>query len=314
MINKLSQTALYGEVLTDEQRYSFEISDIPKLTEEQRMDIWEQLRQGDFSGKERLLLSFLRYVKTVATTLYKAYSWSSPRFEYLDIVQTGHLALLEHFEAALEKPNPTAYILACAKFEMYKYCRRYQHLIVTPDNEEALFLVSLDCPVCSETGESELFADIIPDPSAGDLGATIPPQFDGLDQALILLNPNQREVVERYYGLNEHAPEPLGAIGKPDVVCHTKQGALRKLRALLQTPKNACEKSGCEVYSLDQVCQRLGVSKKNFTDNIAYKNGISSVYMGHYRKEDIERIALQREQRKTRRIQHASCQTEIAVA
>lgn len=286
-----SQTALYGELLTNEQCYSFQVNQLSLLTEQQQADLWEQLRQGDRSGKEQLLLSFLRYIKCVAATLYETYRWSSTHLEYLEIVQVGHLALLEHVETAIEKPKPTGCLLTCVKFDMRDYCHRFQRAISTPEHETPLPLDSLDRPISSQMDHSRTLADCIPAP--GNLTPTMDVQFEGLYQSLALLNPTQREVIERHYGLHEHAPELLNAISRQkhqreSTIRHTKRRALRKLRALLQAPKSACE-----VYSLEQAYQRLGMSKEGFCTAVT-RSGVSSVYRGYYRKADIERLASQR--------------------
>lgn len=315
MTTQPSQTALYGEVLTSEQHYAVEVNQIPRLTQEQEMEIWEQIRQGDSSGKERLLLSLLHYVKRVAMTLYEASRWSAPHLDYLDIVQEGNQALFEHFEAALEKPNPTGYLLTCAKFAMRDYCHRFQRAISTPIRETPLPVASLDRPLHPEEKRPCTLADFLPDPHAGCLMAEPDEPDEELYQAIALLPPIQREVIERSFGLNGHAAELDCEINRQKGVCEQyayamKRKALHKLRLFLKEPKGSCG-----VYSKEQACQRLNVSVRAFR-LLMYRNKIRCVRHRYYRKEDIERVAQQREQRQARRAQKSSqhtvmsCQTE----
>src|SRR5712692_281986 len=112
---KPSQTALYGEILSNEERYHCDIDGIPCPTFEEEQGLIKRARAGDTDAREALVLSCLGYVKTVARKYAViCAAWGKKRIEYLDLVQVGNLTLLECFDKAIVHPCPYGYLKRAA--------------------------------------------------------------------------------------------------------------------------------------------------------------------------------------------------------
>lgn len=231
------------QIATVEELYQYEaMRDEAPLTREQEQCLVIRARAGDEQAKEAICVHLMSYSSSIAGRLARTFRWAAPRIEYLDLVQTGMLAVLENFEQALQVENPIAYLIRVIRYQMFEYCRSYSSLIRTPHNSRTQLphwnVDSLDVPLSRAEVGSSTFADVLAAPCGGE------PEPDEASYQLLYavieqrLSHRQREMVERHYGLG-CAPESIFAIGRslaatamhPERAgCCLHQEAITKLR------------------------------------------------------------------------------------
>jgi hypothetical protein len=200
----LSQTALYGEILGNEERYHQDIADLPSPTLEEEQVLIEQARAGDRDARDALLLSCLGYIKTVARKYAViCAACGNKRIEYLDLVQVGNLTLLECFDKAIVHPCPYGYLKRAAAGGIIKYCQKHASLITSPSERGGTILpmvpvASLDVPAFSQEGESTV-GDLLAAPSPT---STDGKDFSVLYRVLERLTRKQHDVIVRHYGID----------------------------------------------------------------------------------------------------------------
>jgi DNA-directed RNA polymerase specialized sigma24 family protein len=290
---KPTQVELYGPLLTLEQQIRKEIASFPELTREQEDVLLERVRVGDTQAKNDLMQgAVLPYLAYWASQLFFTYSWVSPRIEYADLLQVGSIFAWTHFEVALKKDAPLAYLKVCARYQMRLHCLFLApFLIVTPrsrDREgryaEAYQEPSLDRPV----GEGELFlSDVLAAPDDPSSFASSEEASIQLYEALEQLPDYQRSIVGQVFGLVGYGRERIVDLAMTRGVSESsiervRDRAIKKLRVLLSP----------ELCTTAQASQRLGIGQKWFVA-FATKRGVKQCAQGRYRKQDIEALAQQ---------------------
>ncbi|GCF10610.1 hypothetical protein [Dictyobacter arantiisoli] len=107
MKKRLSQTALYGEILTLEQQYTKDLGVVVPLTPDQEQCLLDRALKNDVQAKDEMIVSCLPYVKNIASSYARNYKITSPRIEYLELVQIGNLAIVEKFDDCLNSDQPS---------------------------------------------------------------------------------------------------------------------------------------------------------------------------------------------------------------
>lgn len=291
---KPSQTALYGELLTNDQQYHADFAQVKELTREEEQCLLQRVRSGDTLAREEFILSgFAEYVRFCAQRCMRVFAGESSRIEYLDLVQVGHLAIIEILDEAIQKDNPFSYVRVVIRHSMYRYCFRYVTPISTPQREKFYRVKSLDTSSYGDEGKTlgEYLAETLQTP--------LPPQNNDDDsspehdqtlqkvfRAVCVLGKKQKEVIERLYGLSGFQPHTWQqineAMGCPDaMIWQHKDRALTILRHILS------ERGNEEVYTIQQACDVLGLSYSQFC-NLVQRKGIKSCVRGYYRKSEID--------------------------
>jgi hypothetical protein len=202
MTVKPSQTALYGEILTNEQAYHKDVGEHPLLSHEEEETLVAQARLGNTQARERLLLSLLSVVPIYARWLYALYHWELPHIEYLDMIQEGNLVLLRRFDVALTMDNPCKYLCGAVREGIREYCWPTKKRRVTPDLVESVESLDRVLNPNDEDGDQVTLADLLEaymcSPTTGDIE-----RFALLRRAVSLLPRQQRLVVQFYYGLED---------------------------------------------------------------------------------------------------------------
>ncbi len=292
-MNTPSHTALYGDVLTNEQQYRKETTNIVVLNHEQRKALLARAAQHDPSARTAIIESCLPIVASIAR---KHILLTGTSVEYLDLVQIGNLTLVESYEQALSKEEPFAYLIGCARFALYKYCSYHTTSITTPKTRglQPYQIVSLDAPFSEENDNTLL--DILPEKAPGtersDLDYTEP-----LQQAVATLPQRERLIVEHYYGLGEIAPKAFGDINRLLSPEHPQKGnanyyhsrAMIKLRqsiTLAWHQTEAGEEKTLEVHSRKRTHKSLpqelwstvahAVEQGSSTVKLAQQYGVSA--------------------------------------
>jgi DNA-directed RNA polymerase sigma subunit (sigma70/sigma32) len=303
MTKQLSQTALYGELLTNEQQYKKEISQFPRLTNEDEQVLIERARKGEEHAKEELISAQLISLFFLAVR----YARIAQTMEVLDFCQEASLAMLQCFEKALQKDNPASYLYRVGKNAMWSLCHLRDTLISKSSRDveqETYQMDSLDYPFPQDQEccwEDFLESETrLPEVSDGQ------DSFPSLYASLEKLTPSQRFVIERHYGLFDHPCLTLVEIGKTfpgeGEEHHVyKRIASHKERALLalkqriarlsekQEPQKHRVYDSSEVYTASQVYAILGVGQVTF-GQIKRRHDIFPVAHGLYAKEDIEKL------------------------
>jgi RNA polymerase sigma factor (sigma-70 family) len=291
-VTKRSQTELYGEILTNEQAYSHDLSEVVVLNGDEEQQFLVQARKGDERAKEVLLLSLACQVRKAATRIYRYVRASDPdayRIEYLDLVQVGNEALFTKWENALSKESPISYLVGNAVWCMRNYAHRYARAIASPPNSHNhLDTPSLDASFDDQTENSleETLAEKAPvSPTYTD------DQLEGLHDALArMVTSQQRNWLIRLYGLYGHAPETGSEIARADKVCASlvcvqRSSAIKRLRNVLIDPTTLRD-----VYTCEEICQMLGITKENFRKNVVRRYGLKPVSYGLYSRSSIDGI------------------------
>ncbi len=209
-MNTPSHTALYGDVLTNEQQYRKETVHIVMVNNEQRKALLARATKHDPSARTAIIENCLPIVASIAR---KHILLTGTSVEYLDLVQIGNLALVENYEQALRKEDPFAFLIGCARFALYKYCRCHTTSITTPNTRgvQPYQIASLDVPFSQENDNTLL--DILPEKALGTESSG-PDYSEPLQQAVATLPEKEKLVVEHYYGLGELAPKALCDINR----------------------------------------------------------------------------------------------------
>jgi DNA-directed RNA polymerase sigma subunit (sigma70/sigma32) len=178
---------------------------LPRLTRSEEGELVRRARNGDTQAKETLIQSCLGYVACVA---YR-YTCYSQHDVYLDLVSVGNLAVVECFEKALTVEKPVAYLLGVAKLAVKAYCCKHSGLITHQRGQPYVWVDSLDAPLGNGQGcLTEMLVAPMQEPQQE------PGDFDTLYGAISGLTPKQRYVVQRHFGLDGDAPEPIAVISR----------------------------------------------------------------------------------------------------
>ncbi len=227
----------YEQGLTAEQQYHQELAASqphfasPAQRHAYEQALVEQARAGDQQAQHELLLSCQSCVDLFAAR-YASYIralTSTHRIEYLDLVETANLAMLEKLAHALSTASPIAYLLATAYGTIRSYCWRYESLILTPnscrqDHEHPRRVDSLDRPAFLDADET--WSDLLPAPASEPQKEE--EDYTPLYQAIEALPPQQREVTVRLFGLCGHEPSTFQQA--QDALQYQSRGAITSTR------------------------------------------------------------------------------------
>ena len=198
-------------------------------------------RAGDRDARHAISLGLLGYCSFVAGRYARAYDWAHPSIEYQDLAQMGNETVLRLMDRALEMEKPIAYLAACIRHAIHKYCQRHCNAITTPQSEPSrgieyplIPVRSLDKPIRKQDREKLTLADVLEDGTQ-----TRVREYPHLYQAISTLTHKQRETILRYYGLGNHAPEKQEDIAQSEAVCckaisNRHVAALSNLRCCLE--------------------------------------------------------------------------------
>lgn len=196
-----------NEILTSVQQYRYELSHLPRLTQEEESELKERARAGDEQARASLIESCLHYVAFIAAR-YKRYIHHD---DYLDLVGVGNLAIVEYAEKALTMDNPCAYLFAIAKTTIITYCMTRASLITksrytcSPD----AYIESLDAPLYQDSEATLLDRLAAPETEPEEEPESKESDYTSLYNALETLPERHREVLIRHYGLHGHTAESL---------------------------------------------------------------------------------------------------------
>ncbi len=201
--------------------------------DEQERELIARARAGTL-GRDDLVLSEIiqRPVRALAARYIRyAALRGNAALEEHDLRHAALVALLECYPRALAKSNPVSYLLQVAKLTMIQ-CIAGR----TPgERRAALSVTRLDTPLPGESGltlADTLAAETRLDPPGTERRAAL------VAQAVQTLPETCRAVVERHYGLREHAPESLNAISRSltrnpaKAGCHASTAYYHHKRAL----------------------------------------------------------------------------------
>jgi DNA-directed RNA polymerase specialized sigma24 family protein len=150
--------------------------------------------------------------------------------ELADLVQAANVRMLETYPRALAQRKPLAWLRVVAANAMRDLLNGRASLIKREPGRPAIPLFPLNAPL-GEQGLSlaDLLAYDLRLPAPG-----YPATFDTVLQAVAALPGSQRTVIERAFGLHEHAPTPLRQLGReiPGASYHYRR-ALTSLRHTL---------------------------------------------------------------------------------
>lgn len=201
------------EILTNVQQYRYELSLLPRLTQEEERVLTDQAREGDKQARDRLIEGCLRYITFIAAR-YKRYVHHD---DYLDLVSVGNLAVVENVEKALTMDNPQAYLCVTAKLAIIEYCMTRASLITKSrySNASDPSVSSLDAPVYQDSDISML--DLIAAPEAEPERKER--DYTQLHKAISTLPEKYREVLTRHYGLYGRPAESLYGMSREMSAC-----------------------------------------------------------------------------------------------
>ncbi len=219
-------------VLSNVEQYRSDVLRLPRLTRSEESEFVNRARNGDTQAKAALIHSCLGYVASVA---YRHVCYMQ-HDDYLDLVSIGNLAIVECFEKALTVDKPVAYLLGVAKLAVRAYCCKHSGLITHQRGQPYVWVDSLDAPLGNGQG---CLAEMLSTPTQEPQQE--PGDFDTLYQAISGLTPKQRYVIQRYFGLDGDAPEPIAAISrrlsqvnpKVTIARNRYNTAIRSLRRML---------------------------------------------------------------------------------
>lgn len=216
-------------------------------------DVLDKARGGDEQARHTLLLQMQGYVQYWAYRFARAYSWASPRIDFMELVSEGNLVMWTRMDRCLcERDNPTAALKATAKYAMWKHCRLHASPITIPDDSRSHFPYyptrSLNAPLTKHTDST--LEQFIPDRpllliSDETQDAQAHTHEEVLISAVHLLTERQQAIITRKYGLGDQEPEQVDRIAQ-DVaeqpisrqsVHKTHDRAIEQLRLLLSTPE-----------------------------------------------------------------------------
>lgn len=237
-----SQATLYGEILTNEQRYRADIARLASscdATAEQEQALLVSACAGNQEARLAIITRLLPQIERYARNYYYTYAWASHRIELLDMVQEGNETLLLCLDQALQAPNPYGYLVVCATRAIRHYCARFSSAILTPVDHEPLEVASLDAPTGLDD-ERPRWEAIEEDGRLEHKDHEEPAEKDytPLYTALNSLSARAATVMKHHFGLEPYAPEPLATLDRlyhwPEEAASTaKAKALTRLYSLL---------------------------------------------------------------------------------
>jgi RNA polymerase sigma factor (sigma-70 family) len=282
-----SPAAPFGEILTSAQQYRRDIASYAWQDQATIDSYVASARQGDSQAQHDLVLSVLHYVEYRAGHFFKWYSSFFSRLEYLDLVGVGNVEVMERLDEALTKDNPWSYLAGYAKQAMWHYCTRYASLILTPSHASVKPVESLDEALYDNESDGETLANHVPVPEPAIWHSSLPINEKRLYQALAYLTPKQRTLLQRLFGLQEHAPESIKEVSQ-EYQCRQTVEMLR-LNAL-QALQRLLESSHDDLYTYRQACEVLEVNGQQLAALIR-KHHLTRVARGYYPKAEIDALA-----------------------
>jgi RNA polymerase sigma factor (sigma-70 family) len=200
-------------LLTSREQYISELKRFPLLSKEEQRTLEECVRQGNEEARERLIIECMHFVEHTASLYARTYLRYD---EYLDLVQVGNLALLEHVHKILSPGKSIGYLCAIARRIMRYYCLYRSQLITLPMGEalpkERPTIISIQ-ELISLHDETWMQLNHLITEMGGELPEDVN-THKSLQQALEILSEKEREVVVRHHGLDGGVAETLVDIGK----------------------------------------------------------------------------------------------------
>lgn len=175
------------------------------------------LLQRAFAGedmRDEIILSLQSRIEGLAQNAYRRFSWNGKHgnvIEVSDLVNSANVALLEYYPVAITKENPLGYLFKVAQVVMINYLSgRTGQAINTRAPGGPPRVLSLDMPMENGYTLADRLAYEQPLPES----ASTCQRDEMLHQAIDCLPEKQRTVIQRYFGLNEHAPTSLYQLSK----------------------------------------------------------------------------------------------------
>jgi len=166
----------------------------PRLTVEKEWELIRRAREGNNEARTALIKSCLNYVGCIAAW-HARYARSD---EYLDLVGIGNTAVVERFDEALTKINPSGFLRACAKYAIIYHCFNRTSLIPTPwVARKRITITSLENPLYSDKLSIET-TEVLEQPD-----------YSYLYEALEKLPQHFQDVLIKRYGLYGRPVESL---------------------------------------------------------------------------------------------------------
>jgi DNA-directed RNA polymerase specialized sigma24 family protein len=198
-------------------------------------------------------LSFESYIQAQAARYVR--QWRSPRIEYDDLVQEGHLAALIHVEQALAHETPYPYLRKIIVKAIAQYCYDYITPIRKPRQRKGEFssipVVSLDTLLTQESHTTYL--DLLP-LSAMSARPARKWDYSRLYGAIEQLPWRQRDVIMRHFGF-EGPSETLYMISRslqsPSARRRATKAYIYKKKALARLRKHLTQYTGLVVDQVD---------------------------------------------------------------
>ncbi len=215
--------------------YRYDLSFFPRLTDEEEAILVERIRKDDMQARDPLLSSLLSSVERRAWREYRAYGWSNPRLEYLELVEVGNLSLVENFWESMAQSiaKPCAYLLGCAYTDMRFYRLSRSFLVKHPSGHRIFPLESLELFLAGADAD-------IAEPEVGSVSS---PENTALSEALRKaigkLCQSQRETLVAHFGLEETPEYSLAEVAErakktEQAIRQQRDHALLRLRGYLQ--------------------------------------------------------------------------------
>jgi hypothetical protein len=224
----LSQTALYGELLTNEQQYRKDVSMLPCLTKEEQQALVERARKGEEEAKHALIEYLLPVTSQIAQKYASVYRWSNAHLEYLDLAQDASVEMFLNIDDALVKQSPIPYLVGIGRTAIRQAC---YNAVSTACSE------SLDAPVGDDATLLDVLEERLIDKDARLYQSEVTcKDWTSLHQALEGLHEHERVLLIRLYGLYGEPVETVPEIEKDfslKKVQHCKNTVVCKLLSQL---------------------------------------------------------------------------------
>ena len=177
-------------------------NDFPKLTTEQNNELLRRMHDGDAAAREELIMGNMRLVIYVAKK-FKGHDLD-------DVVAAGSIGLMQAVDNfSVERDNFASFAQTCI----------YNAILRTYWQNERRHrqCLSLDAPVMDGVidGEDvETHLDLLEADDDTEEEAQLRINLETLERALDFLNDEERDFIERRYGLNGRERETQAALGE----------------------------------------------------------------------------------------------------
>ena len=216
------------------EKYLQEIGKIHVLSPEEEADLAKKIRSGDRAAREKLVLSNLRFVVSVAK------QYQNHGLTLGDLINEGNVGLIKAAECFDETKGFKfiSYAVWWIRQSILQAIAENARLIRLPLNKIATKPVSMDAPLTTDEESISLYdVYIAPDPSiqAPESSLNQDSLKTDIERSFAALSVREATILSMYYGLNGYSSMSLEEIGTKlgltsERVRQVKTKAIRKLK------------------------------------------------------------------------------------